>query len=277
MEYTVISIQANNIEQLKAIDKAVSGNEAAFDYGGIVPEPEWLKWVPDEPVTLYDEKIPEEEEVIHQVTLTVRQTSTFRAWFLEALTTLNQRDLVPREFYARNIDLTHSIFDRRNSDILEELKFQLSIRPNKSIRDIYGDVIGQVIECWLCHRLLVATGANCKNKWKEVYIGTSIQGVLIEKETNYAGDNPHIAYSIQTVGGTPWALFRSMSSVYPDARITVSDIDLNRSIIQIKLYRKGKIVTTMTTEDTTIFKQLDLHLRDIFNGVYFYIPTHHVY
>lgn len=276
MEYTIISIQ-DDVDRLIALDKAVSGNEAAFDYGGIVPEPEWLKLVPEEPVTLYDEKIPNEQEILKQVTLSVRQTSTFRAWFLEAISTLNQMDLVPRNFYGRNIDLTHTIFSRRLSDVIEELQFQKLLRPEKSIRDIYGDVIGQVIECWLCQRLLVTTGQNCRNKWKQTYIGSSIQGVLIEKETKLTKDNPHLAYSIQTVGGTPWALFRSMSMVYPEARITVSDIDLHRSIIQVKLYRNGKIVTTMTTEDTTIFKQLDLHIRDIFNGVYFYIPTQHNY
>jgi len=277
VEYTIISIQDTK-DRLVHLDKSVTGNGiTSFDYGAIVPEPNWLKFVPEEPVSLYNGDIPDEEVILDNVTLDVRQSSTLRAWFIEAIATLNQADQIPRNAYARNIDLNHTIMNRRLSDIIEELIFQTSIRSDKTIRDLYGEVLGTVIECWLCHKLKIASGVNCRSKWKEIYIGTKIEGILIERETNLVDVNPHIAYSVQTVGGTPWAFFRAMSTAYPDARITVSDIDLNRSILQMKLYRKGKIVTTMTTEDTTIFKQLELHVREVFNGVYFYIPTQRVY
>lgn len=277
MEYTIISIQDTKDKLIK-LDRSVVGNGVTtFDYGAIVPEPNWLKFVPDEPVSLYNGDIPDEDVILNNITLDMRQTSTLRAWFLESISTLNQANLIPRNSYARNIDLGHTILDRRLADVIEELIFQTNMRPDKTIRDLYGEVLGQVIECWLCHRLNIASGVNCRSKWKELYIGTKIEGILIERETNLVDDNPHIAYAVQTVGGTPWTFFRAMSTAYPDARITVSDIDLTRSIIQVKLYRKGKIVTTMTTEDTTIFKQLELHVREVFNGVYFYIPTQRVY
>lgn len=277
MEYTIISIQDTKDKLIK-LDQSVTGNGlTTFDYGAIVPEPEWLKFVPEEPVSLYNGDIPDEDVILDNVTLDVRQTSTLRAWFLESISTLNQVNLIPRNSYAGNIDLTHTIMDRRLSDVTEELIFQTNMRPDKTIRDLYGYTLGRVIECWLCHKLSISSGVNCRSKWKELYIGTKIEGVVIERETNLVDENPHIAYTVQTVGGTPWTFFRALSTAYPNARITVSDIDLSRSIIQIKLYRKGKIVTTMTTEDTTIFRQLELHVRDVFNGVYFYIPTQRAY
>lgn len=277
MEYTIISIQDNK-DNLTKLDQAIIGHgRTTFDYGAIVPEPDWLKFVPSVPVSLYNGDIPQESIILQSVTLDVRQTTTLRGWFLEAISTLNQAELIPRNKYAGNVDITHSIMNRRLSDVIEELIFQHNLRPDKTIRDIYGDALGQVIECYLCHRLKVAFGVDSRDKWKELYIGSSLEGVLIEKETRFTDENPYLAYSVQTVGGTPWGFFRSMSMAYPDARITASDIDLNRSIIQIKMYRQGKIVTTMTTEDTSIFKQLELHIREVFNGVYFYIPTQRVY
>lgn len=277
MEYTIISIQDHKDNLIKLDQSIVGHGRTTFDYGAIVPEPDWLKFVPDEPVSLYKGDIADESTILHNVTLDVRQTTTLRGWFLEAISTLNQVGLIPRNQYAGNIDTTHTIMSRKLSDVIEELIFQNNIRPNKTIRDIYGDSLGHVIECYLCHRLKIMSGVDCRSKWKELYIGSSLEGILIEKETQLTDENPYLAYSVQTVGGTPWTFFRAMSTAYPEARITVSDIDLTRSIIQMKLYRKGRIVTTMTTEDTSVIRQLELHIRDIFNGVYFYIPTQHVY
>lgn len=40
----------------------------------------------------------------------------------------------------------------------------------------------------------------------------------------------------------------------------------------MKIYRKGKIVTTMATEETAAIKHLDVHTAQVFGGVYFYLP-----
>ena len=83
---------------------------------------------------------------------------------------------------------------------------------------------------------------------------------------------PVMSYAVQTIGGTPWTFFKTLSVHYPELRFTVSDVDTRRSIIQMKIYRKGKIITTMVTEETSAIKHLDIHTAQAFGGVYFYLP-----
>lgn len=274
MDYTIISIQGNRESLSELHDRFVKPNSSTFKYNAIVNPPDWVEYAPEHPVWLLEDPSDLEKQYIAKLVREVSTLLTLRTWFLEIISGMSQIRRDPWKHQKRpQLDINHTIFDSKVDDILNVVKRQKRVRPHLSLDEIYGPDIGELISFFICQKLYQHTGYYSKTEWMTNHVGTSIEGVLVEASTALNDEHPYVGYCVQTAGGTPWAFFRLLSNMYPELRISVSDVDIERSIIQMKLYRSGKIVGTMTTEDTTIFKQFELHATQIFGGAYFYLPV----
>lgn len=273
MDYTIISIQGNAESLFELHDQLIKPGTSNFKYSAVVNTPDWAEYAPEQPVWLMDSPTDLERQYIERLVRGVSSNITLRTWFLELISGMSQIRQDPWKHQKRpQLDITHTVFDTPLTEVITVVKRQKRVRPHLSLRQIYGEDIGEVIEFFICQKLYQYTGFYSKTAWLDHHIGTNIEGVLVEDTVNLDSDQPHVGYCVQTAGGTPWAFFRLLSTMYPDFRISVSDVDIQRSIIQMKMYRDGKIVATMTTEDTSIFKQFELHATKVFSGVYFYLP-----
>lgn len=274
MDCTVITIEGfpTTLKKLNATFLKNKGN--SFSYTGFYNLPDVLKLVPDEGRSLLAD-LGLEKGIVLKYLSTISVQSTFRNWLISLLCYLDEHHPEVKVKTQPDLDMTHSIFDRRLVDLDEELLFQKKLRPHKSLIDIYGVLTGTLIEIYLTHRLFLLHGTWSKNEWLDKYRGTHYDSKIVEQEMDYGKQQySYVSYCIHTVSGTPWGFFKYLSELYPDLKITVSESDIIRSIIQLKIYRDGKIVTTMTTEDTTILKQLHNHTQRVFGGTYFYLPLH---
>lgn len=273
MDYTIISIQGKKESLFELHDQLIKPGSSVFKYSAVVDVPEWVEFAPEEPVWLMDNPTDIEKQYIAKVVREVSLNSTLRTWFLEVIEGISQIRQDPWKHHKRpKLDITHTVFNSTLNDVITTVRRQKRIRPQLTIRQIYGEDIGEIIEFFMCQKLYQFTDFFSKRHWMDHHVGTHIEGVLVESSADIEGEHPHLGYCVQTAGGTPWAFFRLLSSMHPELRISVSDVDIRRSIIQMKMYRNSKIVATMTTEDTSIFKQFELHATKLFSGVYFYLP-----
>lgn len=272
MDYTVLGIRGS-VDKLQTLhEKFTSKGHNSFKYSAIVNEPAWLKLVPWENISLIDNPSNEEARFLDNLVMDVRQSATLRTWFLEYIAGIDRLRQDPWKHNRRpQLDITHTIFNCPLFDLPEKVGKQLQLRPHLSIRDIFGENIGEVIEAYFCLKLYQMTDCRSQQEWKERHVGTSIEGIIVETDLSFEGDG-HLGYCIQTPGGTPWAFFRLLSQQFPELRISVSDVDVQRSIIQMKFYRYGKIVGTMTTEDPSVLSEYQMHAKTLFSGVYHYLP-----
>ena len=234
--------------------------------------PSWVSVTPEEEVWLIDDLSDVQKLTLAKSIRDIPLGTTFRTWTITAMEKCCELFRDPWVSLRRPaFDINHTIFDVKTVDLYAELQRRISIR-RKGIGAIFPADIALVINFFLCRQLHTLTGYASRNAWLESSAGSIISGFVIETDIRLDSTPPVMSYAVQTTGGTPWPFFRTLSAHYPEMRFTVSDVDTRRSIIQMKIYNRGRIVTTMTTEETSVIKHLDVHTAQAFGGVYFYLP-----
>lgn len=227
---------------------------------------------PEEEVWLIDNLSSAQKLTLEKSIRDIPLGTTFRTWVITAMEKCC--DLVKDPWTALRrpaFDINQTIFDIKTHDLYSELQRRISIR-RKTIDEIFPEEIALVINFFLSRQLHTLTGFASRKAWTESSAGGVISGIVIETDMRLDEAQPVMSYAVQTIGGTPWVFFRTLSAHYPDLRFTVSDVDTQRSIIQMKIYSAGRIITTMATEETSAIKHLDIHTAQAFGGVYFYLP-----
>lgn len=276
MNYTVITIDGKSSVLRSIRELLLPDQSARFHYAGVFPTPEWICFVPEEPVWIVDHPTDFEKQQIDKVARETSLSATFRSWFVNTLVEIDTlRNGKPGHSIRPKFSLDQTIFNQRLINLVGELNFQKNIRPHLTLKQIYGKDLARVIESYLCSHLFNTTNCRSRTEWLNKHTGASIDGVLVEEQSDLNSASGKMGFCVQTVGGTPWTFFKSLSQLHPELKIVVSDVDIEHSIIQVKIYRGGKIVTTMTTEDTSILSQLNTHI-DTFGGSYFYLPLNYL-
>lgn len=272
MDYTIITIQGipSNLHELQS--KLTDSGSTIFKYRDVFPTPVWVDISPDEEVWLVDGLTAGQKMQLEKSIREIPMNTTFRTWALAAMEKCCE--VVEDPWVALrhpSFDINHTIFNVKVNDLYNHLANIMNIRQ-KTIDQIFNPSIALVIKFFLCRQLHSLTGYASKTAWLDSRVSCVIGGTIIDTDFKYDAKVPHVSYAVQTIGGTPWPFFKTLSAHYPDLRFTVSDVDTRRSIIQMKIYSKGKIVTTMTTEETSAVKHMNIHTTDAFGGVYFYLP-----
>lgn len=227
---------------------------------------------PEEEVWLVDNLSSSQKLTLEKSIRDIPLGTTFRTWVITAMEKCCELIEDPWVSLRRPaFDINQTIFDTKTHDLYTELQRRISIR-RKTINELFPEEIALVINFFLCRQLHSLTGFPCRNAWVSGSSGDVVKGTIVEVDMRLDDTIPTMSYAVQTIGGTPWTFFKTLSVHYPELRFTVSDVDTRRSIIQMKIYRKGKIITTMTTEETSAIKHLDVHTAQAFGGVYFYLP-----
>lgn len=272
MDYTIITIHGTQTSLQKLQNKLTDEGCKTFHYRGVFEIPMWVNMAPEEEVDLVPNLTAAQRMKLEKEIRSISLNLTFRTWILTVMEKCC--DILQDPWVARRrpaFDINHTIFNTKACDLYNELDRLICIR-RKSIDEIFTEEIALVINYFLCRQLDALTGFRCRNDWYKQVGNEVITGTVIETDFRYNDRDSNVSYIVQTLGGTPWPFFKTLSTHYPDMRFTVSDVDTSKSIIQMKIYSAGRIVTTMTTEETAVIKHLDLHTSQAFGGVYFYLP-----
>lgn len=236
------------------------------------PTPTWVALAPEEEVWLVDNLSSSQKLALEKSIREIPLGTTFRTWVITAMEKCCELIEDPWASLRRPaFDINQTIFDTKTHDMYTELQRRITIR-RKTIDEIFPEEIALVINFFLCRQLHSLTGFPCRNAWMRGSSGDIIKGTIVEVDMRLDDEFPVMSYAVQTIGGTPWTFFKTLSTHYPELRFTVSDVDTRRSIIQMKIYHKGRTITTMATEETSAIKHLDIHTAQAFGGVYFYLP-----